>query len=321
MFNQQRVNRRGNDVLNSINMNIAAVFSICVTLVLGLGLATETASAQSAPRPGVPLNLDGQASLKTPPPLVEEVEVINRLNEQVPLDVTFTDSNGMKVKLGDIFKGDRPVVLQCGYFNCPSLCGMVLNGLLDAMKSTSLKVGEDYDVISLSISHEEGPELSNLKKMNYVAALGQPEASAGWHFLTGDEAAIRRVTNAVGYGFRYMPRQDEYAHPAVIMILTPKGKVYRYLSGIQYEPSTYHRSLIEASEGQIGTVWDMLLMTCFTYDETAGQYNWYAMGLMRLAGGFTVLVIVVVIGSLLLKGSLAQRTANKAPSQTSTGTA
>lgn len=274
-----------------------------LTALMSMGLIVPLA-VEAAPRKELAVNLDGGTTL---PPIIPEVDIQNKLEEQVPLDVTFTNAQGETVRLGDILDGDRPVVLQCGYFNCPALCGFVMNGMLDAMKASSLKVGEDYDVISLSISHEEGPELTKLKKQNYIAALGDPEAYSGWHFLTGSEANIRKVTNAVGFGFKYIAHKDEYAHPAALILLTPDGKVARYLFGVKYDPFTYEQSLIDASNGEIGSVWNYFIMTCFIYDETAGQYNWAAMGLMRMAGAVTVLIMVLVIGILLLRGSIVQR--------------
>lgn len=291
----------GTGILRPVKVFLCRTASVAPLLMVSGLLLFFTVSpvlGQSAPPPKVELDLDGSSL----PPILPEVDIDNKLGNQLPLNHSFRNADGQEVSLQDIFDQGQPVVLQLGYFNCPSLCGFVMNGMMDSMKETSMTPGEDYQVISLSISEQETPELAQLKKANYIAAFGRPEASAGWHFLVGDEKDIRAVTDAVGFGYKYLPSKDQYAHPAAIMILTPDGKVARYLFGVKYDPQTFRLSLVEASDGKVGSTWDKFLMTCFVYDETAGQYNWHAMALMRLAGLLTVVVLCGVIGVMLWVG-------------------
>jgi protein SCO1 len=254
-----------------------------------IATAAPPASAQDEPGTaggrGEPLPLE-----------LEDVGVTERLGQQVPLDLVFRDENGDAASLSRWIDGERPVILNLGYMGCPMLCGLVTNGLLEAMNAMQHTAGEDYTILSVSIDHTETPILARAKKQGYLKLYDRPAGAAGWHWLTGAEDQIRGLTDAVGFGFAWNQRRQEYAHAAVLILLSPDGRVMRYLYGIEFAPRTLQLSLVEAGEGRTGGTLDRFLLFCFQYDPSAGRYGPVAMNIMK-AGG---LVTVVVIAGMLL---------------------
>lgn len=235
------------------------------------------------------------------PEVYSKVGVAEHRGDALPLDLRFTDDAGKEVRLGDYLKAGKPIILNLGYYSCPMLCDRVMNGMNQAMKEMAWMPGDEYQVISVSIDPSENARLAASKKKNYIEELGYEAASHGWHFLTGDQDNITALAQAVGFNYEWVQRQMEFAHPAVIIIITPDGKISRYLYGVAFPGSTLRLSLVEASEGKIGSALDQLILTCFHYDPQAGSYAVSAMKLMRLGGGLTVLLVMVVISTLLTK--------------------
>lgn len=231
----------------------------------------------------------GRATAQLPQSL-QGVGFDQRLDEQVPLDAVFRDEAGRTVKLGDYF-GDKPVILVLAYYRCPMLCTQVLNGLVRALLDVPLDVGKDFNVVTVSFDPRETPELAAAKKQTYLQRYGRPGAEAGWHFLTGEQAAIDRLTQAVGFRYRYDPRNDQFAHASGIMVLTPSGKLARYFYDISYAPRDVRLGLVEASRGQIGTAVDQVLLFCFHYDPSEGKYGPAIMNITRVGGALTVCAI------------------------------
>ncbi len=225
------------------------------------------------------------------PKELEGVGLVQRVGAQVPLDLTFTDEQGTRVRLGEFFKTGRPVILDLGYYSCPMLCTLVLNGAVAALRPLPFEPGRDYDLVMVSIDPLETPELARAKKQNYVADYGRPAAAGGWHFLVGQEPNIKRLADAVGFSYRYDPEQRQYAHTAALIILTPEGKVSRYFSGIQFEPRDLRLALAEASDGKIGSALDQVLLFCFHYDAVTGKYTLAATRLVQAGGAATVLIL------------------------------
>ncbi|MCC7146283.1 MAG: SCO family protein [Phycisphaeraceae bacterium] len=226
-------------------------------------------------------------------------KVTEKLGQAVPLELTFKDENGQTVTLGQFFRAGKPVVLQLGYYGCPMLCGLVTNGLTEAMQELSWTAGAEFAVIVVSIDPNETPRLAREKKHNYLMELARPEAGAGWHFLTGRPAEIKALSEAVGFGYGWDARSMQFVHPAVIMLLTPEGKISRYLYGVKFPSQVLRLSLVEAAEGKVGSTYDRILLYCFHYDPEAGGYRLAAMNLMRLGGVLTVVVMVSLIGLAL----------------------
>lgn len=230
------------------------------------------------------------------PPELKDVQVVEHLGEKVPLDLEFVDEDGRKVKLGQYFTGRRPVLLTLVYYQCPMLCNMVLNGVVAGLKPLDWVPGQDYEVVTVSINPTEGPELAREKKASYLAELGKPGAEKGWHFLTGERAHIKALADAVGFGYRYDPAQQQYAHGAVIFLLSPDGTISRYLYGIDFPPKQLRLGLVEAGQGKLGSAIDQFLLRCYQYDPASRKYGVYVWGVMRMGG----LLTIVVLGGLLL---------------------
>ncbi len=215
------------------------------------------------------------------PDELQEVGIEERAGELLPLELEFVDEAGQTVKLGDYFGGERPVILTLGYYRCPMLCGLVWNGLVTALEDIDWNPGEEFELVTVSINPEEGPELATAKKANYVRAYGRPGAEEAWHFLTGDEASIKALADSAGFHYRYVPEQDEYAHTAALILVSPDGKITRYLHGVMHDPKVLRLSLVESAEGKIGSPLDRITLFCFRYDHAEGEYTPAAMNLTR----------------------------------------
>jgi cytochrome c oxidase subunit II len=264
-----------------------------IATVISLGGATLPASAQL---------IDRQ------PSEIQEVGIDEKLGEVLPLDLAFRNERGEDVTLGDLFHRDRPVILTLNYSDCPMLCMLQLNGLVDGLLDVSLLPGKDFEILSVSIDPTETPERALLTKQRYVKAYGRPESASGWHFWVGRQANIQRLADAVGFRYKYIPERSEYSHAAVLMFCSPNGTITRYLYGVLYEPRTLHLTLIEAGEGKIGSTLDRILLFCFHYDATVGRYGPVAQRLMRLAAGLTLFVLVIGLVPVWLRRSARSAT-------------
>lgn len=240
--------------------------------------------------------IGGPDTKRVKPPALQNVGIDQRLNEQVPLDLEFKDENGKTVKLADYFQTGRPVVLNLVYYECPMLCGEVLNGLSAAMKVLKFTPGKEYEVLTVSIDDRETPELAAKKKQTYMKRLGRPEAAEGWHFLTGQKPQIEALAEAVGFHYQFDPKTGQFAHAAGIMLVTPNGRLAQYYYGVEYSAKDMRLGIIEASQNKIGTLADQVLLYCYHYDPRTGKYGPVITNIVRLAGGITV----VVLGSFLV---------------------
>jgi len=244
-------------------------------------------------------------------PELEGVDIIDRLDAQLPLDATFRDERGNRVAFRDVLPKDRPAILQIGYLRCPMLCSLVMNALVRGIQGVDWTVGDQYDVISLSVNPTEGPELADAKKAGYVAEYGRAGSAGGWHFLTGEEAEIRKVTDAVGFEYR-LQENGEYSHAAAVFVLTPQGRLSRVLYGVKYEPANVRMALLEASEGRIGTTLDRIILWCHIYDAQAGGYVVLAMRVMQLGGALTLAVLAGGLGWFWWREAQSRRLAPQA---------
>ena len=226
----------------------------------------------------------------TQPEVLHDVSFDQKLNGQVPHDLRFRDENGSLVELGKYF-GKRPVILVTVYYECPNLCPLVLDGLVRSLKPISFDVGNQFNILTLSIDPGEGPEIAKAKKQEYIKRYGRPGAQEGWHFLTGEDSAIRQLTQAIGFRYTYDANKNQYAHPSGIIILTPQGRISRYFYGIEYSPRDLRLGLVEASEGKIGSPVDQLLLLCYEYDPTTGKYSLVIMNALKIAALSTVFVL------------------------------
>lgn len=230
------------------------------------------------------------------PAELEGVGVDEHLGTQLPLDLTFHDADGRTVRLGDYFDGTRPVLLNMVYHECPMLCSLLLDATAAALRQMDADMGwrpgEQFDVVTVSFDPDETPAMAAARKAHYREALPTPAAAdAGWHFLTGDAQAIETLTEALGFRYRYLPDEDEYAHPAVLAFAGGTGTITRYLYGLEYPPRTVRTALVEASEGKVGTTIDRVILYCFQYDPDANSYVPIASNMMKLGGLLTLVVL------------------------------
>jgi protein SCO1 len=248
------------------------------------------------------LALGAVASAQQPvPATMEDIGVDERLNAELPLDTAFTDELGNRVTLRDCLMSGKPAVLQIGYFGCPMLCDLISQGMLRSMKDLDLQIGQDFSVIYISFDPRETQTDAYKKKKSYVEQYGRSGAAKGWHFLVGDKEPIKTITQAVGFKYKWVESSQQFSHPAVLTLLSPEGRVSRYLYGVEFPQRTVRLSLVEASQGKIGTTVDRVMMICFRYDASTGKYAFAALGMMRLGGGITVLVVAIVLMRLFLK--------------------
>jgi len=268
----------------------------------GLGV---TRSLDAAPPTGVgvtrsldaappPASADGGVtqSLDTAlPPELAGVGVTQNLDAALPLELPFVDEDGAVVSFGDLFAGDRPALLVFAYYRCPMLCNVVLEGLVETLRGMDWLPGREFEVVVVSIDPDDRPDQALARKRRVVAALGKPEAAAGWHFLTGGRAAIERLTAAAGFRYAWLPQQGEFAHAAALHVITPDGRISRYLLGVRTEPQTLRLSLVEAAAGRIGSFADQFLLYCYRYDAATGRYTPVAWRIMQVGGLVTLLVL------------------------------
>ena len=236
------------------------------------------------------------------PEFLSQIGIDQRLDEQVPLDLDFRNEQGKEIRLGDYF-GEKPVILVLVYYECPMLCTEVLNGVLRSLRALSFTAGQEFDVVTVSFDPEETPVLALTKKRMYLERYNRPGAADGWHFLTGSEESIRRLTEAVGFRYVYVPARDQFAHASGIMVLTPTGKVSRYFYGVEYPTRDLRLGLVEAAANRIGSAVDQVLLLCFHYDPTTGKYGFVIMNAIR----FAALVTVVGLGMFMVPGFLRDR--------------
>jgi protein SCO1/2 len=222
------------------------------------------------------------------------VGIDQRLNEQVPLEAVFRDESGRPVRLGE-YLGRRPAILALVYYECPMLCTLALNGLLRTLRALPAELDGRFEIITVSFDPREGPPLAAAKKEEYIRQYGRAGATARWHFLTGEESSIAALTQAVGFRYRFDAKTNQFAHASALVVLTPAGKVARYLYGIEYAPRDLRLALVEASAGKIGSRVDQALLYCFHYDPVTGKYSLVVMRVVRALGTATVAALAAFL--------------------------
>jgi protein SCO1/2 len=227
------------------------------------------------------------------PSQVAGAVIVDKLDSQVPLGLKFKDESGNDVTLDKYFHQGKPVLLTLVYFKCPMLCTLVVNGMVDSLKQIKYDPGKDFNLVTVSFNPLETPALANVKRRNYLDLYGRAGADQGWHFLTGQEDQIRQLADAVGFGYKWNPDTQTFAHQAGLFVLTPEGKVSRTLYGVDFDPTTLKGSLLQAGEGAIGTPLDKVYFACCQFDANAGKYTISVMNVTRLI--CTVLVVVFMI--------------------------
>lgn len=232
-------------------------------------------------------------ALEKPAEELVEAGLALKQGDKVNLDLVFTDSNGQRVRLGDLFAPRRPVVLIPAYYHCPRLCGLVLDGAVKLLNELEFTLGEHYQVVTLSFDSTEKPELADKTAGKYRSKFKTPvDAERGWHFLVGEPGPIRELMESVG--FRYREDKGEFAHSAALILLTPKGEISQYFTGVSYSPSDFRLALVDASNGAIGSILDQVFLFCFRYDHLQGKYTWAVFNVVRAVGFATLLSMVIL---------------------------
>lgn len=264
--------------------NIISTFFVFF-LVLQMGITTSYA----------------QLNMKNDPAL-RGIDVVENLGGKLPLNLRFTDETGNAVALQEFFDGHRPVVLALAYYECPMLCTLVLNGIVDGVRDMDrLSPGEDYRLLTVSIDPTETADLARKKQDTYIAETKKDMSSNDWHFLVGAEGNIRALADSLGFNYYYDEERDEYAHPAVIYLLTPEGEISRYLYGIQFKEQDLRLGLLEASRGNIGSTLERVLLYCYHYDPDANGYTVLAGNVMQLGGVVTLGLLSLFLGVMWIR--------------------
>ncbi len=238
-------------------------------LIGSLAAALAPAAASSPDAPALPAQFKG-------------IGIDQRLNAPIPLDTVFRDEAGAAVPLRTYF-GTRAVLLVPVYFRCPMLCSQVLSGVVAGLRPLSLKPGRDFEIVAISFDPADTPADAVKKRNRYSSSYSSKAGTNGWHFLTGTESSIHAIMQAVGFHYRWDPVAKIFVHASGIMILTPEGRLARYLYGVEYEPKDLKLSLIEASHDRIGSPVDQILLFCYHYDPKTGKYGAVVLNTLKLA--------------------------------------
>jgi protein SCO1/2 len=286
--------------------------SLSVLLLSVPGVRIASAQMTGAPAAGY-LASPG-ASADTMPAALREIGFDQKLDQPLPLDTEFVDDAGARVRIGKYF-GAKPVVLAFVYYECPMLCTQVMSSITGTLGVLPLDAGRDFELVLVSFDPRETPAQAASRKREFLERYKRPGAEAGWHFLTGDEASIKRLTQAAGFRYTWDEATQQFAHPAGIIIVTPDGRPARYLFGLDYGPRDVEFALVEASQGKVGSIAAQILLFCYHYDPMSGRYGFYVMRALRIAGVATVLAIVSFI-FLMVRGekgpsTAAPRTSNR----------
>lgn len=262
-----------------------------------LALAASTAFAQF-PRPAI----------------AQGVGIDQKLNSQIPLDLVFHDEHGAVVPLRTYF-GDKPVVISMVYFSCGSLCPMSIKETATSLNRLPLKPGTDYNVLVVSFDPKDTPEIAADKKAQFAKNFTQAGYGDGFHFLTGDQSAISKLTDAIGWRYKWDTATRQFVHAGGIMVATPDGKLSKYFYGLAYAPQDVRMALVEASQHKIGSPVDYITLFCFHYDPATGKYTLAITNLLKIAGSLTVLVLAGFIIMFIRndKQRISQDTWKEAP--------
>jgi protein SCO1 len=232
------------------------------------------------------------------PAEIRDIGVEERLGDRLPEDITFFNEIGETVTLGSFLSKGRPVIITPVYYDCPMLCNLILNGLTEGLTDLQWQIGREFDVITFSIDPDETSELAFNKKKSYLRLLGKPEAEQGWHFLTADQHNITRITDLIGYKYRWSEEAQEFLHGSAIVFISPDGTITRYLYGIQYPELTLRNALFDAAQGKIGSTMERVMLFCYTYDPLSNSYVADAVRIMKVGGVLTLALMSILFGLL-----------------------
>lgn len=275
-------------------LKLTLLMSLSILLMSGIGSAQKTEHYNSplySPKTYDPNQTGVSNGIPT---VLQKVGIEQKLNGQLPLDAQFKDENGNQTKLGDYFGNGKPVILALVYYECPMLCNEILNGLTGSLKGISFDAGKDFDIVAISFDARENekPDLAKNKKAGYLARYERAGAENGWHFLSGTQSEIDKVTTAVGFNYEFDEATNQFAHAGGIMVITPEGKISRYFYGIDYAPKDLKFGIMDSSQNKIGNPAEQLYLYCFHYDPSTGKYGLAILRVLRLLAIATILGVV-----------------------------
>ncbi len=270
--------------------------------------AAALAESVFAQRPLDPHGYEPPAQSTAAPLDLQGLEVKDQRGVSLPMQAALVDESGKAITLGELFADGRPKLLQLGYMKCPMLCGLVFNGLVRGMQGLDWSVGEQFDVIFVSINPAETPELAAAKRKGYAVEYGRSGGEKGWRFLTGPESSVRAIADAVGFPYRRM-EDGEYAHPAAVFAVTGDGRLAQYLPGVSPSSADLRLALTGAGDGKLGSTFDQFVFWCHQFDPARGSYVLWAYRVMQIAGACTALALGTVVGVLFLREHRAKRLA------------
>jgi protein SCO1/2 len=264
---------------------VLSLFSILVLCIIVFSASAQQVQHYNSPLYS-PKNYDPNdaGASNGMPEIMKQVGIEQRLNEQIPLDVEFKNEDGKTVQIGEYFNQKRPVILALVYYECPMLCNEVLNGLTGSLKSLTFSAGKDFDVLAISFDARENDksDLAKRKKEGYLERYQRAGSENGWHFLTGTQDSIDKITKSVGFNYQFDKESNQFAHNGGIMVITPEGKISRYFYGIDYAPKDVKFAIMDSSQEKIGNPAEQLLLYCYHYDPSKGKYGLQILSVMRL---------------------------------------
>ncbi len=269
-----------------------APLATVLALILLIGAWAGSAQAQGP---------EGEDENSALPEILQQATFDQHPGDKIPVDARFRDDTGREVQLGEYFRNGKPTLLTMNYYECDSLCPLVLDGLVRGLNGVSFTLGDDFNVVTVSIDPDETPELADETKRHLINRYGRSDAARRWAFLTGEREEIDRLAQAVGVNYAYDEESKQYAHPSGAVVLTADGTISRYIYGMEFSPRDLRLALVEAADGKIGGVVDQVLLFCYRYDPTAGEYTPVVLNLMKLGGAVTVLVLGMFLGSLFMR--------------------
>lgn len=271
---------------------------LALSLVTGVAAAGEKRLAPAFPQGG-----------DQPLAALQDVDVIEHLGERIPAGLAFRDPDGQKIELDALLaaNGGRPLLVTLGYYRCPMLCNLVLDGLAKAMKGSGLAPGKDFQAVSISIDANEDAKLAKETRDRMLRTVGGDQDPSRWPFLLGDAVASPALAQAVGFKYAYDSLSKQYAHAAVAFVLTPDGRVSRYLYGVDVIARDFRLAMVEAGGGKVGTSFDRVLLSCFKYDPINRKYAPYVMGFMRIGAGLVFVALATLLTVLWRKELVMRR--------------
>lgn len=277
---------------------------VFVSLLMFFSLSASAEGGNFLPNSGPKESYTGKDTAKVSTEVPEELKNVGieeKIGEQIDLNMIVTNENGEKLPLSSFFKTHKPVIISPVYFNCPGLCNFHLNGLTDTLKSVDWSPGNQFEVVAFSFDWKETSDVALKKKASYLKLYERANTDSGWHFVTADEASVKKFTDSVGFKYKWNDATQEWSHASAAIVISPEGKITRYLHGIQFEPRDVKLALNEAADGKVGSIVDSAMLFCFKYDSHQSKYGLQVFKLMKLAGAVTVIALALWLIPAMLR--------------------